>query len=149
MRALTPWRAGRALSGVHNEIDEIVERFFGSDFGSPAFGGTEALRGPAIEAYRKDDKLVVRADLPGIDPKEVELAVEGDRLTVRGERRSSEETEGGAYREVRYGRFERTVQLPTGVDPDSVKATYRDGVLEITMAVPKAFVARKVPITVH
>ena len=93
----------------------------------------------------------MRADLPGIDPKNVELAVEGHRLAIRGERRSKEEREEKdyVYREVGYGRFERYVDLPEGVDPEGIKATYHDGVLEVTMKAPKEMVAKKVPITVH
>jgi HSP20 family protein len=106
---------------------------------------------PAVESFLRGEELVVRADLPGIDPKEVELAVEGDRLTIKGERKKVDEQKRGSelYREVSYGRFERTVALPAGVDPNTVKAAYHDGVLEITMKAPKEVVSKKVPITVH
>jgi len=106
---------------------------------------------PAVESFLRGDELVVRADLPGIDPKDLELAVEGTRLTIKGERKKVEEEKRANefYREVSYGRFERSVALPDGVDPDTVKAAYHDGVLEITMKAPKDFVAKKVPITVH
>jgi len=93
----------------------------------------------------------VRADLPGIDPKKVELAIEGNRLVMRGEREEKEERKETdyLYREVAYGRFERAIDLPEGVDADTIKATYHDGVLEVTMKAPKGMVAKKVPITVH
>jgi HSP20 family protein len=150
MRALTPWRPFRELSTLRSEIDDLFARFFREEehwltrpWESPFL--------PAIESYVRDGTLVVRADLPGIDPKDVELSVEGDRLTIKGERRAAHEDKelGRMYREVGYGRFERTVTLPSGVDPDSVKAEYHDGVLEITMKAPKGLVAKKVPITVH
>jgi HSP20 family protein len=106
---------------------------------------------PAVESFLRGEELVVRADLPGIDPKAVELAVEGDRLTIKGERRVVDEGKrtGGFYREVSYGRFERTLRLPAGVDAESIKATYHDGVLEVTMKAPKGLTSKKVPITVH
>lgn len=106
---------------------------------------------PAIESFLRGEELVVRADLPGIDPKKVELSVEGDCLTIKGERRLVDEGKrsGGYYREVSYGRFERAVRLPAGVDGESIKAAYHDGVLEVTMKAPKGLVSKKVPITVH
>jgi HSP20 family protein len=150
MRALAPWRPLGELSTLHRDIDDLFARFFGEEEGAwlrPFAMGTV----PAVESFLRGDYLVVRADLPGIDPKNVELAVEGDRLTIKGERRKVDEQKRDSefYREVSYGRFERTMTLPAGVDPDTVKAEYHDGVLEITMKAPKGFVSKKVPITVH
>ena len=149
MRALTPWRASSQLSGLHDEIDEILDRFFGSEAGWRGKGTNGGMFAPALESFVRDDKLVFRADLPGIDPKAVDIHVEGDRLTVRGERKSVEEDKNRLHREVSYGRFERTVQLPAGIDPDTVKAAYRDGVLEIAMDVPKSLVAKKVNVAIQ
>ncbi len=149
MRALAPWRPELELSTLHNEIDNFFARFFGEEerWWTRAFEGGFV---PAIESFVRGEDLVIRADLPGIDPKEVELTVEGDRLTIKGERKRTYE-DSGEYlrREVVYGRFERSVPLPAGVDADSIKATYRDGVLEVTMKAPKNMVSKKVPITVH
>ena len=149
MRMLAPWRPATSLLPLHREIDDLFAHFFGEEEGwwtRPWETGV-----PAVESFVRGDELVVRADLPGIDPKLVELAVEGDRLTIRGERKVMDEGKRGEafYREVSYGRFERTMALPAGVDADSVKATYHDGVLEVTMKAPKGVAAKKVPITVH
>ncbi len=149
MRALTPWRANPPFATLHEELDELFDRFFGRELGWGLRPATATAFIPAIESFVRDDKLVIRADLPGIDPKEVDLAVEGDRLIIRGERKNVYEDADRLYREVAYGRFERSVQLPAGVDADSIEATYHDGVLEVTMAAPKGMVAKKVPITVH
>lgn len=150
MRALAPWRPFRELSTLHHDIDDLFSRFFGE--AEEWFPTTTWRAGlPMLESYVRDGELIVRADLPGIDPKAVELAVEGHRLVVRGERKAKEERKEKdyVYREVAYGRFERAIDLPEGVDTDSIKATYHDGVLEITMKAPKAMVAKKVPITIH
>ena len=150
MRALAPWRPFGELSTLHRDIDDLFARFFGEEergWLRPFDMGTV----PAIESFVRGDDLIVRADLPGTDPKNVELAVEGDRLTIKGERKKVDEQKRGNefYREVSYGSFERTVALPAAVDPDKVKAEYHDGVLEITMKAPKDFKSKKVPITVH
>ena len=150
MRMLAPWRPASSLLPLHKEFDEIFARFFGE--GDPRWiREWETGLAPAVESFVRGDELVVRADLPGIDPKHVELAVEGNRLTIKGERKMVDEGKRGEefYREVSYGRFERSMTLPTGVDADSVKATYHDGVLEVTMKAPKGMAAKKVPITVH
>jgi HSP20 family protein len=150
MRALSPWSPRRELSTLQQEFDGLFSRFFGNDAGLWS-RPLETSIVPAIESFVRDDALVVRADLPGIDPKDVEVAVEGNHLTLKGERKSVREngdTER-AYREVSYGRFERTVRLPAGVDPDSIKASYRDGVLEVTMKAPTHLTSRKVQIAVH
>jgi HSP20 family protein len=148
MRALAPWKPFRELSALHTDIDELFSRFFPEE---PWLTSGWTTPAPVIESFVRNGQLVVRADLPGIDPKEVELALEGRRLAIRGERRTKEERneKDYLYREVSYGRFERFVELPEGVDADSIKATYHDGVLEVTVKAPKEMVAKKVPITVH
>ena len=148
MRALAPWKPFRELSTLHQDIDELFTRFFGEEEWLPTRWTPTA---PVIESFIRNGEMVVRADLPGIDPKAVELAVEGHRLVMRGERHAKEERKEKdcMYREVSYGRFERAVELPEGVDTESIKATYHDGVLEVTMKAPKAMVAKKVPIAVH
>ena len=147
---VTIWKPHRELLSLHHDIDSLFDTFFGKD---PVWSG-RGRRGPlapAIETFVRDDKLVVRADLPGIDPAAVEIAVEGNLLTIKGERKwTAEGSEPErSYSEVAYGSFERVLTLPQGVDPQSVEASYKDGVLEVTMKAPSAMVARKVPITVH
>lgn len=153
MRDLAPWRPFKELTTLRRDIDDLFNRFFGPEEGwFPSTGRTPALATmPTIESFVRNGELIVRADLPGIDPKAIELAVEGHRLVLRGDRRAKEERKENDYfyREVAYGRFERAVELPDGVDTDSIKATYHDGVLEVTMKAPKELAGKKVPITVH
>ncbi len=149
MKALAPWRPLRELSLLHGDIDDLFARFFGEEEWLPM--ARWRMPTPSIESFVRNGQLIVRADLPGIDPKEVEVAIEGNRLVLRGERHVREERKEAdyLYKEVAYGRFERAVDLPDGVDKDSIKATYHDGVLEITMKAPKHLVVKKVPISVH
>lgn len=85
---------------------------------------------PAVDAHREGEDLVLRADLPGIDPeKDVAVELAGRTLTVSGERRSETEAEG--LREVRYGSFSRTITLPGEVSSDAISATYESGVLTV------------------
>ena len=93
-----------------------------------------------VEEFRDGDVMVVRAELPGIDPdKDVEISVHDGMLTIKGERSEEQKEEGkkSFYRsEFRYGMFERTVPLPAGVTEKDVTASYQDGVLEVRVPMP-------------
>jgi HSP20 family protein len=94
---------------------------------------------PQVEVSAKDDSLVVRADLPGVKREDVQVELDQDRLILRGSRRQ-EETEGGDgfyHSERSYGSFSRVIPLPRGVSADTCNARYEDGVLEITIPLPK------------
>ena len=90
----------------------------------------------------------IRADVPGVDPNEVEVSVLDDALTLKGERKRSNEVKEKDYHysETAYGRFERTFALPKGIDPEKIAAKFENGVLEISMPLPQSATAKKVPI---
>ena len=104
---------------------------------------------PDIDVFERDSTTVVRVDLPGVKREEIEVSVEGNSLLIEGSREEPEAKEETYYSERPLGRFSRTVQIPEGVSPDAIAATYRDGVLELT--IPHAPVepprSVKVPIT--
>jgi HSP20 family protein len=130
----------RDLGSLHREIDALLEGVFGNRAVEPV-----ADWAPHVETFVKDDTLHVRADLPGVDPKAVDISVEGDVLTIGGERKA--EQESPAYREVTYGRFERRLRVPDGTDAEKIAATYTNGVLEIAVPLPKP-VSRKIKVAV-
>jgi HSP20 family protein len=103
-----------------------------SSFGSQRRQG---LWYPKVEAFQKADSFIVRADLPGLKKEDLEVDLTDDAVTIRGERRDEHQEEGEGYwrSEREYGQFHRTIPLPEGVIGESAKATFRDGVLEITM----------------
>lgn len=103
-----------------------------------------------VDEYQEDGTLVVKAELPGIDPdKDVELTVSEGVLHIAAERREEEKTEEKGYmrKELRYGSFARTLPLPKDVSEADVKASYRDGILEIRVPAIQPVPAKKVPIT--
>jgi HSP20 family protein len=138
------------LERFADEMDRVMDDFgfgrhlFGSRprrswFGMPAGAGAEAWT-PEIEVDQRNDELVVRADLPGMKREDVNIEVREKDLTISGERRQEQQSEqGGVYRTERsYGSFYRTIELPDGAMTDQAKATFKDGVLEITMPAPPA-----------
>ncbi len=93
-----------------------------------------------VEEEMVGDELVIRAELPGVDPdKDIEISVDEDVLTLHAERRKEEKTktDGGFRTEFRYGSFHRTLALPRGSSAKDVSATYRDGILEVKVPMPK------------
>lgn len=124
------------------DVPEPFRRFLQGDLGS-------WLR---VEEYKEGNAMVVRAELPGIDPdRDVDITVSGNTLTIDARREERSEHRGKRdYRsEFRYGSFTRSFDLPQGVNEDDVQASYRDGVLEVRVPVPDqaSSSARKVPVS--
>lgn len=133
------WSPYSLLNSFRTEMDRLFDDFgFGRDISFPTFSG---FTGPAFnwspqtEVFERGNELVVRADLPGLTKDDIKVDVEGNRITIRGERKSEhEEKEEGFYRSERsYGSFYRSLPLPEGTDGDKAKADFNNGVLEITM----------------
>ena len=95
---------------------------------------------PAVDVVHDDGHLVVKADVPGMKPEEIEIEVADGVLTVSGKHEETKEETDEQFvrRERRYGAFSRRLSLPEGVDPTQIKATTKDGVLEVTVPLPKA-----------
>lgn len=114
------------------------------------WGGDQMLR---VDEFRRDGDLVVRAEIPGIDPaKDVDVSVSDGMLTIRAERHEETKDEqrgepGYVRRELRYGSFYRSLPMPRGVRESDVTATYTNGILEITVPSPTVEEARKIEIT--
>lgn len=131
MRALTPWTG----SGLRREMDRLFERFFESLWAEPPALGEWT---PALDVGEGKDAITVKAELPGVDPKEINISLEGDMLTIKGEKEEkNEEKDERRHRVERsYGAFMRGVRLPAPVDAGKVSATFKNGVVTITL--PKA-----------
>jgi len=144
---------GTPYSGLTRRFADEMGRLFG-DFGlgrsslSPFGGGlvpagfgeiSRAVWSPQIEVFEREGQLIVRADRPGLSKDDVKIHITDDQLIIEGERRQErEENEGGFYRSERiYGSFNRGIPLPESISDEDVKASFRNGVLEITMPAPK------------
>ena len=129
---------GDPLASGFSDIQSEMNRLFDSFFGRPTQmgSGMERLWAPTVDVHETKDDVVVTADLPGLNEKDVHLSITGDLLTLKGERRWNQEGKQDNYRSERwFGKFERTIQLQVPVQADKVKASYRDGVL--TVSLPK------------
>jgi HSP20 family protein len=130
------------LRKMTTELDRAFDDPFFSSFRFPVFHGFTPPEGvtwqPKVDVFEKDNRLVTRIDLPGVKKEEVKVEVADGRLTVSGERKiEKEEKKDNVYRtEIEYGSFYRTVPLPEGVTLEDVKATFADGVLEVSVPSP-------------
>ncbi len=122
-----------------------IDRFFGEDF----FPFAAQSFAPAIDVYQDNDNLVVETSLPGIDPKNIDISVENDVLTISGETKEKKEVKKEDYyrKEIREGSFSRSVILPVPVKGTKAKAEYDSGVLKVVL--PKAEEAKPKKISVN
>ena len=141
LRALVPWRehrtpASRAdvfdlFADVRRDMDRVFEN---------AFAGTGLVTGrlpsPRLDVHETDAEFVVTVELPGVDPKDVELNLSGDVLTITGEKKQERES-GGHLVERSYGAFTRTIRLPFEIEADSADAAYDKGILTIQLPKPE------------
>jgi len=113
-----------------------------------AGGWKEKGWSPKVEAYRKNGKYVIKADIPGVEAKDIQVSLENNRLTIRGERKVDKETKRKNLRarEIFYGSFERSLPIPEGLKAGEIKARYHDGVLEITAPMEKSVPSREIKI---
>jgi HSP20 family protein len=141
------------LFDFRRDFDHIFNRFLSGRQGAQTGQRSEtslSAFAPAVEAYVDHDgkKFVCRVALPGVDPKEVSIQVQGNVLSISGERNVSNERKEAdfVHSEMMYGYFERDVALPEGTDPSKLEAEYQNGVLEISAPMSAAALPRRIEI---
>jgi HSP20 family protein len=147
--ALIRWEPARELNTIQNEMNRLFNTFF--DQPLPNGGNVGQRRWlPAMDLVESDDDFVLRADLPGLSEKDVNIELEDNVLTISGERKGEhEERKEGFYRVERAsGSFSRSLTLPEGVNPEGIKANFDRGVLEVRIPKPEERKPRKVEISV-
>ena len=145
-KAPTVWEPFFGIRGLQEEMN----RLFSDYFGQTAETKTPAIA-PAVDLLETKDAVKVKVELPGISKEDVEISLKDDLLTIRGEKRQEKEEKGENryYVERSYGSFSRTLTLPSGVKADNVKATYRDGVLEIILPKVEEAKTREIQVKVE
>jgi HSP20 family protein len=132
--AIVRWEPFRDLLTLQERMNRMFdESYRGRQAGEDwALGGSWA---PAVDIYETDGSIVLQAELPGLDPKDVDVRVENNVLTLRGQRKFDETVTKDNYHRVErsYGSFTRSFTLPSEVDTEKIQANYRDGVLRLTL----------------
>jgi HSP20 family protein len=140
---LARWNPIRDLTAMEGDLMKLVGRTFQARF------DRMSVFAPSVEAFYRDGHLVVRAELAGVDAKDVDVSVAGQTLTIKGRRQGpSVPADDRIFSEIQYGEFETVLTLPEGLDAERIKATSRDGILEITIPVSEAVRPKKVPVEI-
>jgi HSP20 family protein len=135
--ALVRWDSARELDAFQSDVNRLFDSFFGRREGAADYAASRRWV-PAMDLVETEDSLVLRADLPGLDRGDIDIEVKDGVLTVSGERKAQHETQREGYHRVErsFGRFSRALELPKGIDPQSVSASFDKGVLEVRMPKP-------------
>lgn len=144
--ALVSWRGFAPFAGLLELQDALSRALENPGFGLGVGPSRPSVFPPLNVFAEKDGSLVVRAELPGIQPDAVQIQIEPQLLTISGERVPDAKGNGYHRRERRFGRFSRSVQIPTDLDPDRASADYHDGLLSIRIPKSEAARPRKVAI---
>ena len=133
MSTITRWEQSRGLPSLQDQVNRLFEDNFSRDRSGHADMATWA---PVVDIYETENELVVKADLPGLQDKDIDVRVENNMLTIRGERKFEKDVNEDNYLRVErvYGSFMRSFTLPNTVSSESIRAEYRNGVLILHMA---------------
>ena len=145
MNALMPMLRRTGL--VRRPAWDLFDRFF-EDFELPMRFAGEAEFAPAFDVSETENELIVKAEVPGVEKKDININLSDGLLTITGEKHHEKKEEGEKYHcfETRYGKFSRTMRLPSEVDNEKVDATYKDGVLTITLPKSEAVKPKQIEI---
>ena len=129
---LTPWKPFGGLSTLRKEMEGLWDKFFTE---TQLTGQGADMWLPALDIIENKDAFVVKAELPGLSEKDVNVSISGDMLTIKGEKKKEEEEKDEHYHrvEISTGSFQRSFQLPTSVKADKIEATFDKGILKITL----------------
>jgi HSP20 family protein len=147
-QGLEPWAGVGQVGDLQSEVNRLFESFFGN---RSQGGSSERSWSPGADMYETKDELVIKVDLPGMSEKDVQLSITGDFLTLKGQRSENESVKAEQYflADRWAGRVERIFQLPIPVQTDNVRASYRDGVLTVTLPKIEAVKPKEIKIDVQ
>ncbi len=153
MANLIRWNPVKDLMRINENLNQYFDQLFR---GFSETGDIFEEEGgycpyPRVESFQHDGSFVVKADLPGVDPKDVHLTIEQGCLMIEGERKRSKDLEENSVLEgeVCYGPFRRALSIPDGIKGDQIKAKYHDGILEITAPLEDRYLPKKIEVQVE
>jgi HSP20 family protein len=154
-KAVTPWRPFMGLTRWEGEMDRMMDDFFGRRmrpwWPERWLRGEGEITRPALDVYEEKDEIVVKAELPGMDKNDIEVNISDSELTLKGEKKKEEKVEEENYYrcERSYGAFLRSVELPKDVQADKIKASFKNGILEVRLPKTEEAKTREIKVKVE
>jgi HSP20 family protein len=142
---LSRWEPFRDMLTLRDDMDRLFKSFFGQ---TPE--EREGFWAPIVDIEEDNDTIVVHAELPGMKKDEIKVSVHGNTLSISGERKHEAETKDKTFHRVErsYGNFVRTISLPTDVDANKIRASYKDGVLAVSLPKPESTKPKKIDVEI-
>lgn len=142
---MSRWEPFRDMLSLRADMDRLFTTLFGQ-----APEEREGFWAPVVDIEEDNENILVKAEIPGMKKEDIKVSVQGNMLNITGERKQESEVKSKTFHRVErsYGRFSRMITLPTDVDSDKVKASYKDGILSITMPKPESVKPRHVDVEI-
>jgi len=134
-RGLRRWDPFREMASLRREMDRLFGEYFGRVRGTEEEGLVTGTWAPAVDIYETDDKVVLKAELPGLKKEDIDIQIRDNTLTLKGEKKFEKEVKEENYHRVEraYGSFQRSFTLPSTIKQEGIEASFKDGVLEISL----------------
>ncbi len=147
--AVVKWDPFRDLISIQDRMNKLFEQTLTRSRGEEGVSPTTWT--PAVDIYETADTIVMKAELPGVAREDIQIQIDGNALTLRGERRFAKDVQEESYLRIEraYGSFHRSFTLPAGVQSDKVRALFRDGVLELSLPKVEEAKPKKIAIEVR
>ena len=144
-RYLTKWEPFSDLVSLRDDMDQLFETFFGQHLED-----REGFWTPILDIEESNGNIVVKAEIPGMEKDEIKVSVRNNMLSISGERKQESETKDKTFHRIErsYGKFSRTITLPSEVDANKIKAAYKDGVLNITLPKPESMKPKQIEVEI-
>lgn len=148
---ILPWKRNKEnhANELRRQFDTVYDRFFEPDFMPPASVFGKGKWGPKLDVSEGRKDIIVKAEVPGIEAKDLDISIDGRLLNIRGEKKQAQTEEDETYYRVErsYGYFNRTIELPAEVDPNKVDAGYKKGILKIKLRKTKSSETKRIKVT--
>jgi HSP20 family protein len=147
--AIVRWRPFRDMMSIQDEMNKLFDDFLGRPLMRTEW--SEGVWNPSVDISETKDNVIIKAEIPGLSKEDVKISMQDNMLTLTGEKKQEKEEKEANYHRVErsYGAFSRSFALPTSVKSDKIKATYKDGVLFITLPKTEEVKPKEIPISIE
>lgn len=147
--AITRWRPFRDLVSFQDEMNRLFDDFFSQPMKRSEW--TEGVWSPSVDLSETKDNVMIKAEIPGMTKDDIKISVQDNIITLKGEKKQEKEEKDANYHRIErnYGSFCRSFNLPTAVKADKIKATYKDGVLQVNLPKTEEVKPKEIPINVE